>query len=140
MTPAALSALHHSVFTTPRPWSEAEIADLLTGTGVFWLGDARGFVMGRSVAGEAEVLTLAVAPTLRRQGIARALMHGFADQAVMTGAETAFLEVAEDNSAAVALYLSLGYTQAGRRRAYFETPQGKHIDALVMTKSLITAV
>lgn len=140
MTPAALSALHQSAFSTPRPWSEAEIASLLTGIGVFWLGDMRGFVMGRSVAGEVEVLTLAVAPEMRRQGIARALMQGFAEQAIATGAETAFLEVAADNAAAIELYLSLGYTLAGRRRGYFETPQGQRIDALVMTKALAAPV
>jgi len=140
MTPTALSALHRSAFTTPRPWSAAEITALLTGIGVFWLGDPRGFVMGRSVAGEVEVLTLAVAPERRRQGVARALMQGFADQAIATGATTAFLEVAADNAAAIALYLSLGYTPAGRRRGYFETPQGQRIDALVMTKALATPV
>ena len=136
MTPRALSALHHSAFTTPRPWSEAEFAALLAGAGVFCLGDARGFVMGRAVAGEAEVLTLAVAPEQRRQGVARALMQGFAAQAQTAGAETAFLEVAADNHTAIALYLSLGYAEAGRRKRYFETPQGTHIDALVMTKPL----
>ena len=136
MTPDALSALHHSAFTTPRPWSAAEIVALLSGTGVFWHGDANGFVMGRSIAGEAEVLTLAVAPDQRRKGIARTLMQRFDNHARATGAETAFLEVAEDNIAATALYLSLGYTQVGRRRGYFATPQGQHIDALVMTKSL----
>lgn len=140
MTPADLSALHHSAFTTPRPWSETEIAELLTGIGVFCDGDRRGFVMGRSVAGEAEVLTLAVAPEMRRQGRARALMHGFERDALATGADTAFLEVAEDNAPAIALYLSLGYAQVGRRRRYFETPQGMHIDALVMRKSLTPTI
>jgi [ribosomal protein S18]-alanine N-acetyltransferase len=136
MTPAALAALHRATFTTPRPWSETEIAALLAGTGVFTLGDARGFVMGRAVAGEAEVLTLAVAPDQRRQGIARSLMQGFATRAHTMGAETAFLEVAADNTAAIALYLSLGYATAGRRKGYFETPEGHRIDALVMTKTL----
>ena len=136
MTPGALAALHKSAFTTPRPWSEAEFAALLAGAGVFYLGDARGFVMGRAVAGEAEVLTLAVAPEQRRQGVARALMQGFAAQAQAAGAETAFLEVAADNHAAIALYLSLGYAEAGRRKRYFETPHGTRIDALVMAKPL----
>ncbi|WP_022702632.1 GNAT family N-acetyltransferase [Pseudorhodobacter ferrugineus] len=136
MTPDALSALHHSAFTTPRPWSAAEVAALLSGTGVFWHGDANGFVMGRSVAGEAEILTLAVAPNQRRKGLARTLMQQFEAHACETGADTAFLEVAENNAAAAALYLSLGYAQVGRRRGYFETPQGHHIDALVMSKLL----
>lgn len=137
MTPGALAALHRAAFTTPRPWSEAEIIALLESAGVFCLGDARGFVMGRAVAGEAEVLTLAVAPDHRRQGVARGLMLGFADHAKQADAEAAFLEVAADNAAAIALYFSLGYAQAGRRKNYFETPQGARIDALVMTKALV---
>lgn len=136
MTPAALADLHSRAFTTPRPWSAAEISALLAGNGVFWLGHARGFVMGRAVAGEAEVLTLAVAPDQRRQGVARGLMQGFEHAAQAAGAETAFLEVAANNDAAIALYLSLGYAQAGRRKGYFETPHGTRIDALVMTRTL----
>jgi [ribosomal protein S18]-alanine N-acetyltransferase len=136
VTPAALATLHHAAFTTPRPWSEAEIAGLMQGAGVFCLGDTRGFVMGRAIAGEAEVLTLAVAPDHRRQGVARGLMQAFAAHALQASAETAFLEVAADNVAAIALYLSLGYTQAGRRKGYFETPAGSRIDALVMAKPL----
>ena len=136
MTPEAMAALHARVFTTPRPWSEAEFSSLLTGAGVFTLGGPQGFVLGRAIAGEAEVLTLAVAPEARRQGIARGLMEGFARKVVESGAETAFLEVAEDNAAAIGLYLSLGYTASGRRRRYFQTPDGKSLDALVMTKTL----
>lgn len=140
MTPKMLAAVHCSAFVTPRPWSEAEFTSLLTGTGVFCLGDARGFVMGRAVAGEAEVLTLAVCPVQRRQGIARGLMQNFAERAREAGSETAFLEVAEENSAAIALYLSLGYKRAGRRKGYFEDPQGGRIDGLVMTKTLAREV
>jgi ribosomal-protein-alanine N-acetyltransferase len=136
VTPDTLAALHSRAFTTPRPWSADEIAALLQGAGVFCLGDVRGFVMGRAIAGEAEVLTLAVAPDQRRQGVARDLMHRFADHARDAGAEAAFLEVAADNDPAIALYLSLGYAQAGRRKGYFETPQGARVDALVLTKSL----
>lgn len=137
MTPAGLAALHAAAFTTPRPWSAAEFASLLTGSGVFLLGDTSGFVLGRAVADEAEVLTLATAPALRRQGLARHLMAGFENKARELGAVTAFLEVAEDNTAATALYLSLGYAQTGRRKGYFETPEDQRVDALVMTRSLI---
>lgn len=131
-----MAALHARVFTTPQPWSAQAFASLQTSPGTFTLGDAHGFVMGRAVAGEAEVLTLAVAPEFRRMGLARALMTGFHDRARIKGAQTAFLEVAEDNTAAIALYLSLGYAQAGRRRGYFHTRSGTRLDALVMTRPL----
>ena len=93
--------------------------------------------MGRAIAGEAEILTLAVAPEARRQGIARKLMAGFSTEAIKNGAITAFLEVADTNSAAISLYLSNGYVISGRRRRYFDTPQGEKIDAIVMTKSFL---
>lgn len=137
MTPSAMAALHARVFTTPRPWSSTEFSSLLAGEGVFVLGDAQGFVMGRAIAGEAEILTLAVAPEARRQGIARKLMAGFSTEAIKNGAITAFLEVADTNSAAISLYLSNGYVISGRRRRYFDTPQGEKIDAIVMTKSFL---
>ncbi len=137
MTPDDLAALHKLAFTTPRPWSVAEFASLLDLAGVFLIHQPDGFVLGRAIAGEAEVLTLAVAPEARRQGIARQLMQGFETTARANAAEAAFLEVAEDNAAAIALYLSLGYTANGRRRGYFETPDHKRLDALVMTKPIL---
>lgn len=139
MTPPEMAALHARVFTTPPPWSAQAFASLSDGPGTFTIGDARGFVIGRAIAGEAEVLTLAVAPEFRQQGLARGLMSGFHATARTHGAATAFLEVAEDNPAAIALYLSLGYEPAGRRRGYFSAPDHTLLDALVMTKSLATA-
>jgi ribosomal-protein-alanine N-acetyltransferase len=137
VTPTALAALHKLAFTTPRPWSAAAFTGLLDMDGVFLIGDPKGFILGRAIAGEAEVLTLAVGPEWRRQGIARHLMLGFASKAEQAAAETAFLEVAEDNAAAIGLYLSLGYTVGGRRRGYFETPDHKRLDALIMIKRLL---
>ena len=101
MTPAELATLHARAFTTPRPWSEAEFTALLADPLAFLLveGDA-GFLLGRAVAGEAELLTVAVAPEARRRGLGRKLVGRFIYQARLRGAESAFLEVAEDNAAA----------------------------------------
>ena len=138
MTPAEMAALHARALTSPPPWSAQAFASLSDSPGTFTLGDARGFVTGRALAGEAEVLTLAIAPEFRRQGLARALMSEFHDTARANGAATAFLEVAEDNPAAIALYLSLGYEPAGRRRGYFSGADSARVDAVVMKKSLTT--
>jgi [ribosomal protein S18]-alanine N-acetyltransferase len=137
VTPADLSALHARAFTTPRPWSEAEFVSLLADPLAFLLveGDA-GFLLGRAVAGEAELLTVAVAPEARRLGIGRRLVSRFIYQARLRGAESAFLEVAEDNAAAKGLYLGAGFTEAGRRRGYYRTPDGLTVDALVLVRSL----
>lgn len=136
MTPDALAALHGRVFTVPRPWSAAEIAGLLESAGVFLLTEPQGFLMGRAIAGEAELLTLAVAPEARRQGIGARLVAGFLTEARARQAESAFLEVAADNLAALALYDAAGFRQAGRRRGYYATAMGP-VDALVLSRALL---
>jgi ribosomal-protein-alanine N-acetyltransferase len=137
MTPAELATLHARAFTTPRPWSEAEFVALLDDPLAFLLveGDA-GFLLGRAVAGEAELLTIAVAPEARRLGLGRKLVGRFLYQARLRGAESAFLEVAEDNAAARGLYRASGFTEAGRRRGYYRTPAGKAVDAMVLLRAL----
>lgn len=131
--PARLAALHAACFRHPRPWSAAEIADLLAGPGVFLLAEPAGFVMGRTILDEVELLTIAVDPAARRQGIGARLLAGFATHAREGGAVLAHLEVAADNAAAQALYLGAGWRQAGRRRGYYRTPEGGAVDALLMT-------
>ena len=66
MTPEDLAALHARCFDSPRPWSADEIASLLAGRGTFLLEAPHGFLMGRAIAGEAELLTVAVDPQARR--------------------------------------------------------------------------
>jgi ribosomal-protein-alanine N-acetyltransferase len=136
MTPQAMATLHGLVFTMPRPWSADEFSDLLGSAYVFAIGDERGFLLGRAIAGEAEVLTLAVAPALRRQGLARALLAQFRAEALARQSETAFLEVAESNNAAIALYTAAGFRAKGRRKGYFTDLDGRPQDALVMVLPL----
>lgn len=133
-----LAALHARCFTTPRPWKSAEFRDMLSLSGVFLITHDAGFALGRALAGEAELLTLAVAPEQRRQGHGARLLAGFEAGARVRAAETAFLEVAADNTAACALYAGQGYVPAGRRRGYYVRPDGPAIDALVLRKHLTT--
>ncbi len=137
MTPEALAALHGRCFATPRPWTAAEFAGFLADPLSFLLveGDA-GFLLGRVAAGEAELLTLAVAPEARRRGLGRKLLARFIYQARLRGAERAFLEVAADNAAARGLYLGAGFGESGRRKGYYLGPDGTRQDALVMTRML----
>ena len=140
MTPETLAALHARCFTTPRPWSTADFTGLLADPLAFLLveGDA-GFLLGRAVAGEAELLTLAIAPEARRLGLGRKLLARFLYQARLRGAETAYLEVAADNAAALALYRQAGFSEAGRRRGYYQRPDGQPVDALVLHRVLAEA-
>jgi ribosomal-protein-alanine N-acetyltransferase len=137
---AGMAAVHASSFDAP--WAPDEIATLLTGPGGFGLvvreadADAvAGFILARAVAGEAEVLTLAVDPARRRLGIGEALVEAAAIAAAAAGAQSLFLEVASDNQAALALYRAAGFGQVGQRPAYYRRGAGA-IDALVLRRDL----
>lgn len=124
-----------------RSWNAAEFASLLNGPGVAAIlaeGDGPlGLVLIRSIAGEAEILTLGVAPTARRKGQARALMNAAMGLARQTGAERLFLEVAEDNAPALRLYAALGFREMGRRKGYYDRGAGVRADALVLHLDVI---
>lgn len=137
MTPEALAALHQRAIRTPTPYSAADFAGLLADPLAFLLVEAdAGLLLGRAVAGEAELLTIAVAPEARRRGLGRKLVARFLYQAQLRGAERAFLEVAADNPAAITLYESSGFQRTGTRRGYYLTSEGQRIDALVMARDL----
>lgn len=128
-----LAALHAGAFETS--WSEAEMASLLdAGATALALDD--GFVLLRVTAGEAEVLTLAVALERRRRGTARTLLRLALAEAAAAGAESLFLEVAADNAAALALYAGEGFGEIGRRRAYYARSGAPPADALVLRRAL----
>jgi ribosomal-protein-alanine N-acetyltransferase len=131
---APLAAIHAACF--PDPWGAKALADLLATPGTFMLAEAVGFVMARTAAGEAEILTLAVSPPARRRGLAASLVREAASHAQQAGAETLFLEVAAGNDAARALYTSLGFAEAGLRRAYYTVGRDVPEDALVLRANL----
>ena len=138
MRPQALARLHAAAFAgTDRPWSAAEFASLLALPGALLLGDARAFLLGRLAADEAEVLTLATGTAHRRQGLASALLARFEGEARTRGAARAFLEVAEDNAPARALYAKAGYAEVGRRPRYYARAQGRPVAALILARGLL---
>lgn len=132
MTPAEMARLYAAAFPNSRAWTEAEIADLTQPPG-FVVTVPNGFAIGRSVAGEAELITIAVDPAARRQGTGRALLAAFEAKA---NADHLFLEVAADNTPAIALYRSAGWRETGRRKAYYKRQTGPAVDALTMSKTL----
>ena len=138
---AVLASLHASAFAAP--WSVGSLAEGIGARHGFAFLAVRGdtplgFILAQAVAGEAEVLTLAVAPQARREGVGRALVEAAAQAAAGRGAATVWLEVAEDNTTAVALYAAAGFEAAGRRRGYYGRPGGA-VDALMMRRRLNSA-
>ncbi|WP_296473882.1 GNAT family N-acetyltransferase [Roseinatronobacter sp.] len=136
MTPEELAHLHRLAFTSPPPWSARDFATFLNDPNCFLLshiqgGEGQAFGLFRVVADEAELLTLATAPDARRRGLARdVLVKGLA-KAQARGAVQCFLEVAADNNAAILLYQSVGFSEVGRRKSYYQIKGHTDVDALV---------
>jgi len=138
MTPEMLAATHARAFAGQgRGWSAAEFAALLDSKLVFAAGAANAFALGRVVADEAELLTLATDPAARRRGLGRAALDAFEAGARARGAARGFLEVAEDNAPARALYAACLWRGAGRRAAYYPRAGGRAVDALILEKPLV---
>ena len=116
-------------------WSAREILQLAQGGTRIWVAEEAGEIVGvsaaRTVADEVEVLTLGVAPSWRRKGLARSLMTAALAEAGQAGARQVFLEVRESNQGARAFYATLGFSETGRRRAYYRDPAE---DALVLSR------
>ncbi|MGE0151891.1 MAG: ribosomal protein S18-alanine N-acetyltransferase [Reyranellaceae bacterium] len=124
---ADAEALHRASFPAAwdRPWSRQSFAEMLAMPGTFGLmardagNAALGLIVVRAAADEAEILTIAVAPALRRQGIGAALIAAARTEARGRGARRLHLEVAEDNFAARKLYAGLGFAAVGKRAGYY---------------------
>lgn len=134
MTPDRLAEIHATAFE--RPWDAATFENLCEQAGVLALGERDGFILIRTVADEAEILTLAVRPEARRRGVGAGLVRAGADAARSAGATKLFLEVAEDNPTALALYRSAGFVEDGRRKGYYPRPEGPSAAALLLSLNL----
>lgn len=129
----ALAAIHEAAFPIGERWGPDAIGLQLGLPGAFGFVSAQGgFILARVAADEAEILTLAVDPAVRRGGIGRALMTRAMGTAGSRGALAMFLEVADANAAARALYAACGFSEVGRRKRYY--PGG--VDALVLRATI----
>lgn len=120
---AAIAAIHAASFR--RGWSEDEFDRLLADRAVVaqraTLGRAlAGFIVSRAVAGEAEILSVAIAPEWRGRGFARPLLDLHLRRLAGMGVRAVFLEVGEHNTPAVRLYRRAGFHEVGRRQGYYD--------------------
>jgi [ribosomal protein S18]-alanine N-acetyltransferase len=122
-----------------RGWDTNECAALITertviADGVFQGAgnQVSGFVLLRCAGDEAEVLSIVIAPSSRRQGQAKALLSASLARLALQGTRSIFLEVAETNSAAIDLYRALDFREVGQRHGYYPMADGARATALVM--------
>jgi len=136
----ACAALHAASFTFA--WPPADLEALLGLRTTFAEGaytrddELVGFILSRLAADEAEILTIAVKPKRRGQGIARRLMDANMARLQAAGARSWFLEVEAQNAAALALYKKLGFERVGERKSYYRTAGGEAATAFILRRSL----
>ncbi len=136
-----LAAIHATGFE--RGWDAHEFERMLTDRLILahlarpgGKGDPNGFAMSRVVVDEAEILTIAVATSARRAGLATLLLRHHLGRLAAAGARKVFLEVAEDNMAAIRLYKRNGFDEIARRKAYYARAKGPPATAIVMERIL----
>ncbi len=138
---AQLSALHIKAFAPLAGWTRAEFTQMLSLDSTLALclnGDTglAGLILVQTVLDTADMLTLAVAPALRRSGLARALVEAAMDVLRAQGVQRMMLDVAADNLPAFALYQTLGFAQDARRLGYYKRGDGLRVDAVLMSRVL----
>jgi len=125
-----LAELHTQSFS--EPWSLAAFQQILSLPTSFGFCSENGFILCSDLKDDLEILTFAVNPSHRRQGIGSALLTQLQNFAVEHNKKHIFLEVSTENKAALALYHKYHFTQTGCRKNYYHE-HGKNIDALCLT-------
>ena len=136
MNPFEMAKLHSLSGSQTRPWSEIEYKKLLeTNTSRLFYTE-NGFLVGRVIERDAEILNVVIHPDYRRLGKASQLICMFEKEAKNAGSSRCFLEVAESNSSAKKLYKALGYLKVGQRNNYYKFVDGRKDDAAILSKEI----
>ena len=138
--PGDVTAVMEILRSSPEAaqWTEWGFWELLGWGGVLALvseGDKKmiGFIIGRQVGDEAEILNLAVMQAKRRKGEGGALLKAAMDQFRARQVSRVFLEVRESNESGICFYTNHGFAKTGRREDYYhDSGEG----AILMEKKL----
>jgi ribosomal-protein-alanine N-acetyltransferase len=108
-------------------WTQASYREWMNSPGAVAFvsesgGSAAGFIIGRQMADEAEILNLAVAPLARRRGEGGALLKAALYEFRARGVTRVFLEVRESNATGITFYERRGFFKTGRRAGYYHNP------------------
>lgn len=117
------------------PWSRRQLVDELDSP-IAALDVAEvdqqiaGYLCSWLICGELQIQNLATSPRYRRRGIGQALLTCVIERSQQQGLLAAWLEVRENNLAAISLYLACGFKLQGRRRKYYQDGE----DALLLCR------
>jgi [ribosomal protein S18]-alanine N-acetyltransferase len=124
--PEAVSITEES--SQAASWSRESYEELCTSEGFLAFvseraGIVSGFVIGRQVADEGEILNVAVRRENRRKGEGQALLSAVLEQLQRRGVRRVYLEVRESNETGIAFYQEQGFAKTGRRPGYYREPE-----------------
>lgn len=139
----AVMDIMNSAFGTKfgEAWTRSQLAGILPMEGVMLMlarnrdGGTLGFSLFRTVADESELLLIAVQPDNHRCGVGRVLLDDFMNRARDDGVVRVHLEV-RDGNPAVGMYRGAGFSPVGRRRNYYNAPDGRRFDAITLARQL----
>ncbi|GHF16230.1 ribosomal-protein-alanine acetyltransferase [Kordiimonas sediminis] len=132
------ASLHADAFihVPDSVWTRDAFTKLMLGGGTIgWLAlqdnDPLGILLVRTVLDEAEILTIGVARSAQKKGVASYLMHEGLKVLRSLGIQQVFLEVRRSNLAAQALYRSIHFEEISTRPNYYQNSDGSSEDALI---------
>ena len=126
----SLSSIHNQCFE--KPWTLQNFQKILNLPNTFGFCQKEGFILCSILDEDIEILTFAVLPEYRRQGIGLALLKAVQDFAQQNHKKHIFLEVNATNQAAQSLYQKANFAQTGLRKNYYHE-NNKTFDAICLT-------
>lgn len=140
LTPQDLDQVAMIETSSHSPWSQSSLcSELLRAGGEQYVvvrednSAVIGWCAVLVVAGEAELLKIAVSELYRKQGVAFFLLSDLLEKLAQQCVQDVFLEVRETNIPAYRLYRKLGFQQVGTRPKYYQNPPD---DALIFAKHI----
>ena len=94
----------------------------------------KGFCIASLVKGEAEIITMAVAPKYQRLGVGRLILSQLMNELQQRNCKTIFLEVSSNNLVAHKLYFKEDFVLCGIRKNYYQSGQNQFLDAWILEK------
>ena len=114
-----------------KPWSLASFQQILSLPSTFGFCTEKGFILCSDLADDIEILTFTVHPRYRQKGLGKSLLQHLQQYAIRHKKKHIFLEVNQQNNAALSLYLKQGFQQTGCRKNYYHEGETT-VDALCL--------